>query len=58
MLLMMGWSINVEHLLGWELIEEIKVFGENLIHCHFVHHKSDMTRPGTEPWPQWCEAGD
>jgi hypothetical protein len=54
----MGWSINMEHLWEWELIGESKVLGENLTHCYFVHQKSDMTRPGIEPWPQRWEAGD
>jgi hypothetical protein len=24
---------------------------QNLSHCHFVHHKSHMDRPGIEPGP-------
>jgi hypothetical protein len=27
----------------WELAGETEVFGENLPHCHFVNHKSQMT---------------
>jgi hypothetical protein len=31
--------------------------GRNLPQHHFVHHKSNLTRPGIEPEPQW-EASD
>jgi hypothetical protein len=24
---------------------------KNLLHCHFIHHKSDMDSPGIEPEP-------
>jgi hypothetical protein len=37
---MVGWLINVEQLVGWELAEETEVFGENLLQCNFVRHKS------------------
>jgi hypothetical protein len=31
------------------LAGETEVHGENLPQRHFVHHKSDLTRPGREP---------
>jgi hypothetical protein len=33
----------------WKLAEEIEVLGVNPPQCHFVHHKPNMTWPGTEP---------
>jgi hypothetical protein len=34
----------VEQLLECELTGETKVLGENLLQCHFVHHKSHVTQ--------------
>jgi hypothetical protein len=40
----------------WELTRETEAFGESLPQCHFVHFKSHMTLPGTEPVPPLWEA--
>jgi hypothetical protein len=41
--------VIVEKLVEWRLAGETEVLGENLPQRHFVHHKSHMTRPGSEP---------
>jgi hypothetical protein len=43
--------MSVEQSVEWELAGETEVFGENLPQCHFVHHKSHMSRPGLEQGP-------
>jgi hypothetical protein len=36
-------------LLEQELAGETELFGNNLLQCHFVHHKSHMLWPGSNP---------
>jgi hypothetical protein len=48
----------VEQSVVWELAGETEVLGETLPQCHFVRHKSHVTRLGLEPeLPLW-EAAD
>jgi hypothetical protein len=48
----------IEH--RWNEIDKgkPKYWGKNLSQCHFVHHKSHMSRPGIEPDPLRWEACD
>jgi hypothetical protein len=50
--------MSVEQSVQWELAGEAEVLAENLPQCHFVHYKSNMSRPGLEPGPARWEAGD
>jgi hypothetical protein len=50
--------MSVEQSVEWELAGETEVLGKNLLQYHFVHHKSHMTCPGTEPGPPWWETGN
>jgi hypothetical protein len=45
---MIGWSVNVEQLVEWELTGETEILGENPSQSLFVHHKSHMIWPGIE----------
>jgi hypothetical protein len=44
--------VIVEQLVEWWLAGETEVLKENLHQRHFVHHKSQTTRPGLEPGPR------
>jgi hypothetical protein len=42
----------------WNWQGKPKYSGKTLSQCHFVHHKSHMDWPGTEPGPPQWEASD
>jgi hypothetical protein len=50
--------VIVEKQMECRLAGETEVLGEKLPQGHFVHHKSNMTRPGFEPGPLRWEASD
>jgi hypothetical protein len=39
----------IDNLVEWRLAEETEVLGGNLPQRHFVHHKSHLTTPGSNP---------
>jgi hypothetical protein len=43
-------------ILKWE--NQTQVPGENMSHCHFIHHKPHVNSPGTEHELLWWEAND
>jgi hypothetical protein len=45
---MLQWSMSVELLMELKLAKETEYLEKP---CHFVHYKSHMTWPGTEPKP-------
>jgi hypothetical protein len=47
----------LEQLVEWELAGETEIFGENQLHCHFVHYKFNMTWHGIESGPVPWENG-
>jgi hypothetical protein len=41
--------VIMEKLVEWRLAEETEVLGKNLPQRHFIHHKSHMINPDSNP---------
>jgi hypothetical protein len=41
--------VMMENLVEWSLVGETEVLGENLLQRHFLHHKSHLPDPGSNP---------
>jgi hypothetical protein len=54
---MIGWLMNVQQLVEWELVGETWVLGENPPQSQFAH-KFHVTWAGAKPGPLSWEAGD
>jgi hypothetical protein len=50
--------MSVDESVEWELAGKTEVLGENLLQCHFIHHKSHVILPGFETRPLQWEAND
>jgi hypothetical protein len=54
---MIGWLINVEQLVEWDLARGIKVLREDMNKRQFSHCNWDTTWPGVEAGPTRWEGG-
>jgi hypothetical protein len=42
-------TVMIENLVEWRVAGETEILGENLSQRHFVHHKSHLPDPGSNP---------